>query len=66
MSYKHHNKLFNEQEIHLSIISFTVTNRSNHNCTHRFLGLVETILIIIITNTLVDKMCFQSSALYCF
>jgi len=59
-------KLFSEQEFHLSIISFIVINRNRNNYTHKFLGLVVTGLIITITNTLVDKMCFQSLALYCF
>ena len=58
MSYRHHNKLFNEQEYHLSIILFIVTNRNRNNYTHQFLGLVETDLIMTIRNTLVHKMCF--------
>jgi len=58
--------MFNENEFHLSIISFIVTNRNRNNYTHKLLGLVETDLIITIINTLVHKMCFQSSALYYF
>jgi len=57
-------KIFNEQEYHLSIISFIITNRNRNNYTHKILGLVETDLIIIIRNTY--NMCFQSSTLYYF
>jgi len=46
------------QKIHLFIISFIITNRNRNNYTHKFLGLVETDLIITIRNTLVPKMCF--------
>jgi len=66
MSYRHHKKLFNEHEFYLSIISFIVTNRNRNNYTPQFLGLVETDLNITIRNTLVHKICFQSSALYYF
>jgi len=46
-------------KFYLSIISFIVTNRKEkNNYTHKFLGSVETGLIITIINTLVYKMNF--------